>query len=278
MSHSTSVLAKRYPIIAFFFLAFGISWFFWIPIALSSQGILPFQIPFFLFVLAGYGPSLSGIIMAGIKEGKPGIRELFERLLIWRIGAQYYVFVLFSTALVVVCAMALYPLFSGETIEIDLLKQLRSLLLLLPVIIFLGGPMSEELGWRGFALPGLLSRYSALAASLIVGVMWGLWHLPAFWIAGAGQHNQPIFWFMIGAPAVAILYTWVYNHTKGSLLIAVLYHTAFNSTMQLALPAFPTAKAVTIAFMLTVALLWVMAIIIVAVYGPQHLSRKGIFG
>ncbi|MFP3975888.1 MAG: type II CAAX prenyl endopeptidase Rce1 family protein [Dehalococcoidia bacterium] len=212
--------------------------------------------------------------MAGIKGGKSGIRELFKRLLTWRVGVQWYAFALFSTALVAACAMGLYPLFSGESIEIDLLKQLGSLAGMLPIIIFLGGPVSEELGWRGFALPKLLSRHSALAASLIVGVMWGLWHLPAFWIAGAGQHDQSVLWFMIGSPAVAILYTWVYNHTKGSLLIAILYHTAFDSTLYVALPAFSTAEELRLAFALTVGLLWVLAIIIVAVYGPQHLSGR----
>lgn len=267
-------LAKRHPSVAFFALAFGISWVFWIPVALSSQGILPFQIPLMLFVLAGYGPTLAGVIITGVEKGKSGVRELFGRLLLWHVGIRWYAFALFSTALIAVCVMFLYPLFSGKTAHLDVLSQLRSLLSILPVIVFLGGPMSEELGWRGFALPKLQSSCSALVASLIVGAMWGLWHLPAFWIAGAGQYNQPVFWFMVGAPAVAMLYTWVYNHTKGSLLIAVLYHTAFDSTMFVALPAFPTAQDMSIAFMLTVGLLWVLAIIIVAVYGPQHLSRN----
>jgi membrane protease YdiL (CAAX protease family) len=157
---------------------------------------------------------------------------------------------------------------------LDVLGQLQSLVSVLPLIVFFGGPLSEELGWRGFALPKLQSRYNAFTASLIIGVMWGLWHLPAFWIAGAGQYNQPVFWFMVGAPAVAILYTWVYNHTNGSLLIAVLYHVAFDSTLYVVLPAFLTPDDLKMAFILAVGLLWVLAIAIVSIYGPQYLSRN----
>jgi len=212
--------------------------------------------------------------MAGAENGKQGVRHLLKRLLLWRVGIQWYVFVLFSTALVALCMFAVYPFVAGKTPQLDFVDQSRSLLPLFPIIVVLGGPMSEELGWRGFALPTLLSKHSALVASLIVGVMWGLWHLPAFWIPGAGQYNQPILWFMAGAPAIAILYTWVYNHTKGSLLIAVLYHTAFDSTLYVALPAFPTAQDLEIAFMLTVVLLWMMAAIVVVTSGAQHLRRR----
>jgi hypothetical protein len=181
---------------------------------------------------------------------------------------------MFSTGVIAFCVVLLYPLFSGRDVHLDVRSQLRSLVSILPLIIFFGGPLSEEFGWRGFALPKLQSRNNALTASLIVGVMWGLWHLPAFWIAGAGQYNQPVFWFMVGAPALAILYTWVYNHTKGSLLITVLYHTAFDSTLYVTLPAFPLPNGLKIAFMLAVGLLWVLAIAIVSVFGPRYLSRN----
>lgn len=273
MSHQVHMLVRQHPVVGFFVLAFGISWAFWIPIALSSQGILSFQMPFFLFVLAGYGPSLAGIIIAGLEKGRSGVGELLGRLLLWRVGIQWYAFVMFSTALVAVSVLLVYTLFGSKPAHINFLAQLGSLVSILPILILLGGPMPEELGWRGFALPKLLSKYNALTSSMIVGVMWGLWHLPAFWIRGAGQHGQPILWFMVGAPAVSILYTWVYVHTKGSLLIAVLYHTAFDSTIYLALPAFPTAQAMSMAFMLTVLLLWVMALIVVLIFGPQHLSH-----
>jgi membrane protease YdiL (CAAX protease family) len=272
--HPIRGLARRHPIVSFFALALGITWVVWIPVALSSLGLLPFHVPFFLFPLAGYGPSLAGVIMAGADEGKSGIKELLGRLLLWRVGVQWYVFVLLSTPLVAISVALLSSLLGGEPARMDFLQQVSSLVSILPILILLGGPVSEELGWRGFALPKLLTKHSALASGLIVGVIWGLWHLPAFWIQGAGQHGQPILWFMVGAPAVSILYTWVYAHTEGSLLIAILYHTAFDSTLYFTSPAFPGPEAMTEAFALAVTLLWLMALVIVALFGPQLERRR----
>jgi membrane protease YdiL (CAAX protease family) len=210
--------------------------------------------------------------MAWVERGKTVVQALLERLLLWQVGIHWYAFVLLSTPLMAACAVSLYCYFMGESLHVDVARRVGSRLSILPVLVLLGGPMPEELGWRGFALPKLLSEHSALGASMIVGVMWGLWHWPAFWVAGAGQHNQPILWFMLGAPPMAILYTWVFNHTRGSLLIAVLYHAAFDSTLYLALPAFPTPKAIETAFRLMIALLWVTALVVVAL-APQRLSR-----
>ena len=92
------------------------------------------------------------------------------------------------------------------------------------VVLVLG----EELGWRGYALPKLLERFSPLVASLILGVLWGLWHLPTFYIAGTPQFGQPIIAFLIMTTAYSILLSWVFLHTRGSVLIATLFHGAIN--------------------------------------------------
>src|SRR3712207_6537622 len=97
--------------------------------------------------------------------------------------------------------------------------------------------MGEELGWRGYALPRLLARRSALAASLILGLLWGLWHLPTFYVLGAPQHGLPISAFLLLTMAYSVLFTWIYLHTRGSVLIATLFHSAIN------LPGSPTRRA-----------------------------------
>jgi membrane protease YdiL (CAAX protease family) len=93
----------------------------------------------------------------------------------------------------------------------------------------MGGPLGEELGWRGYALPRLSAAQTPLIASIIVGILWGLWHLPLFWIRDSIQADIPIAWFMVSIVAESILYTWVYRHTQGSVLLVGLFHAAINT-------------------------------------------------
>ena len=96
------------------------------------------------------------------------------------------------------------------------------------MILFLGGPLGEEIGWRGFALPRLVARHGPGPASLRLGVMWALWHLPVFLIEGTDQYGQPILWYTVMVTAYTFLFTWVHEKTDGSLLLALLHHTAIN--------------------------------------------------
>jgi membrane protease YdiL (CAAX protease family) len=143
-------------------------------------------------------------------------------------------------------------------------------------VLFLGGPVEEELGWRGFALPRLQQHLNALDASILLGLVWGLWHLPLYFVLGTGQSE------MLGAatsPAFAIggfigwtiglsvLFTWLFNQTGGSLLVVILFHTAVN------LAAFlPTAVGSGgAAALLNVLLTWLAAILVVVRFGRARL-------
>jgi uncharacterized protein len=88
--------------------------------------------------------------------------------------------------------------------------------------------LGEELGWRGFALPQLLARRTPLTASLVLGLVWAAWHLPLLWTAGAVLHDQPPWLLVLDVVAKAVLFTWVFLHTRGSVLIAVLFHASLN--------------------------------------------------
>jgi membrane protease YdiL (CAAX protease family) len=96
------------------------------------------------------------------------------------------------------------------------------------VILTLTDGLGEELAWRGFALPRLLTRYNALAASLILGVIWALWHLPLLWTEGGPMYQLPVWLLLLDVTAKAVLFTWVFLHTRGSVLIAMLFHGATN--------------------------------------------------
>jgi hypothetical protein len=126
--------------------------------------------------------------------------------------------------------------------------------------------LGEELAWRGFALPRLLTRHNALVASLVLGTLWGLWHLPLVWTEGATMYQQPIWLFLADILAKSVLFTWVFLHTRGSVLLAVLLHGATNlfnvspnlvSTQDLTLP------------MLAAAAKWVLVVVLIVAAGPS---------
>jgi membrane protease YdiL (CAAX protease family) len=143
--------------------------------------------------------------------------------------------------------------------------------LLLPFIflqqMLIGSAMGKELGWRGFDLPPLRGKWNALVASILLGLVWGVWHLPKFLIVSDPIAEQFFLWFLLGIVAEAILFTWVYNNTGGSLLLALLFHTSINITYLFLAPADANP-------LLSLILVWALVAVVVAYAGPAHLSRQ----
>src|SRR5207249_1526063 len=200
-----------------------------VPAALASRGLLPLQIPPMLTsVLGTFGPSLAAVILFSVTAGKKGVAALLWRLVLWRVSLQWYAFVLLWPAILSLAASGLAMLFGSAAPDFAHPPILRfaslpsevkgiGLLVLLPIAFlqqfFLGSSMGEELGWRGYALPRLQARQSALLASIVLGLLWGLWHLPLFLTQGDARASIPFEWWMAGIVLAAIVYTWVYNHT-----------------------------------------------------------------
>ncbi|WP_268963451.1 CPBP family intramembrane glutamic endopeptidase [Reticulibacter mediterranei] len=150
------------------------------------------------------------------------------------------------------------------------LYTILSFLLCLERLHF-GGPAGKEPGWRGFALPKLQDRYSALGANLILGVLWTVWHLPFYFIPGTSQSTTPFFVFALGTLANSILFTWVYNHTRGSVLMTFLFHNALNITaLYLPLSLWDQWQGV--------AAQCLVALVVVIAAGPARLSRRSSSG
>jgi len=269
--------------LVFFLLTFVLSWSLWIPAALASHGLLAFPLsPNLTSFLGVFGPTLAALILLAVTEGKQGLNALLRRLLFWRVGLHWYGFVLLWPAVLSLASSGLAMLFGAPPPDLahppilgttSFPEELRAggFLLLVPVLFFqqffLGSAMGEELGWRGYALPGLLARHSALVASLVLGVLWGLWHLPLFLTQGDTRASLPFGWFLIGIVMTTILFTWVYNHTQGSLLLALLFHTSIALTN-----LFLSSSATHPIFGCVVNL--VVVTIVVIVTGPRNLSRK----
>lgn len=242
MSTLLSITPRRYSLIAFFALTFMLSWSLWIPAALASHGLVTFAVsPMVTGILGAFAPTLAGLIMTALEAGWPGLRSLGRRLWLWRVGLQWYLFVLLWPALLSLCVtgvairmgkpapdfanppfVALYPI-PPAALQIGWW-------LFLPFVFLqqmtIGSALGEELGWRGYALPRLQARTNALSASIILGLLWGIWHLPLYWTVGDARASMSVGWLLAGLVLEAILYTWVFNHTQGSLLPALLFHAA----------------------------------------------------
>ena len=245
----------RRPVLSFYLLTFGLE-FGLLVILLAVGGLSNTVVKVLTFL-----PTFAAIVMVAIEGGPRGIAALLAKFGVWRVGIQWYLFAILAPAGVAWLARSLVTL-TGGTVEP---VQWYSVGWVLSWVI--GGALGEEAGWRGYVLPRLQSRMSALSASLIIGVLWGaVWHLPMF-ISPAGGYTVSFAAYVLLVMAWAIVFTWVYNHTRGSLLIAFLLHWSCNVGPNM----FQVAQGNP--FLLQVALWWVVALVIVAVYGPRRLVR-----
>jgi membrane protease YdiL (CAAX protease family) len=265
-----STFVKKYPALSMFILSFvigtGIT-------MLILNGVLPES----LFLLAAASASLTGLILTAIVAGKGGIRNLFGRFLIWRVGGQWWAFGLFMVLGVVILGMVINAVFGLDPLDLGRFQQ--GLLMVLPILSMtvITGGLNEELGWRGFLLPRMQGRYNALVAGLIVGVFHGFWHIPLFFIDGLSPY-QEIVGYMGVVPAIlgyalvyvtpwSILYTCLLNNTKGSLLLMAIHHG--SQAWVLALWNTSNPKG----FFGLAAAMTIAAIVVVLIYGPKNLSK-----
>ncbi len=237
----------RYPLVAFFILAFVGSWIVWLPLVLAGNNLLlpstaisP-SLRFILTVLAPFaGPTLAAFVMTAVIDGTAGVRALLRRYVQWRFGVLWYLVALVGPPLVLgVSIAALYgtaalPLLGEQALQIG-----ATFLINLVVILLIGGILAEEPGWRGFALPRLQARYGALMGSIVLGVLWSLWHIPLILTPGGVTWTGGFALFAVGVVALAILHTWVFNSTRASLLSVMLFHAAINTSVRMILPNVP---------------------------------------
>lgn len=273
MVEKASLWVKEHPIITYFVLAYAISWIIVAPLVASAQGLIDVPIPFSLHYLNDYAPLLAAIITTAISSGRGGLRDFFRRMIKWRVGWGWVLMAAFSP-------LAVYALAVGITVFVlgDPLPDL-SLLGTIAYIPFLGwgawvfwiltAGFGEEGGWRGYALPKLQSHMSALSATLILTLLWVGWHLPRFLYYGGymelGFSVLPL--VAHGFLALAIVLTWLYNSTRGSILMVALFHGGYNFWAASGGAGGSIGSTIDALFVI-----WAVALVIVA--GPANLSRK----
>jgi len=220
-----------------------------------------------LFLIGPFVPSLLAIYLTWKKDGVSGLRILGRRIIQFKLGWRWYgvtfLIVIAGTAGQLTINKLLDNTFDGSLF----LAQLGSFFLLLIL-----GPLSEEIGWRGYALDRLQTRWNALTSSLIIGLVWGLWHLPLFMIVGTSQHELgvPFIGFLIKLTSSSVLYTWLYNNTKQSLWSAILLHWLYTYAAQVLSSGITRSPLYNWLEYLPYV---IMAIVVVLIWKHQMLSR-----
>ena len=268
---------QRHPLIWFFVLAIGLTWIFMITDALGSHGILPFRLPLALMLLMGYMPTAAALIVEGVTKGRAGVRALLRRLLIARVGLVWYLIAIFGFAGVCAAAVLLHNAFNpGRAMpllshQIGLPAGFAAIPFVAVLFIFVGIINGEELGWRGFALPRLQARFNSLHSSLMLGVIWTIFHLPLFFTkTGSSQADMSFVSFLLGTVALSVLYTWIFNNTRGSVFLAYLFHASANTWTQV----FSVDKGNPFIDWTMTALLVLLAVGVTLLAGAGNLSRS----
>ncbi len=176
-----------------------------------------------LFVIGTWGPAIAGVILVLAFTGLKGLRAFLSRLLLWRTALHWWLLILFGLPLLFVIG----SLIKGGGILAELPEEGLAVAFLITAVMLFLGPM-EELGWRGVAQP-LLQRFIApFWVGILIGLVWGVWHLPAFFLAGVVHSSWDFATFLVGCMAAAVLVTPIFNRSKGSLLLPVLLHWQLN--------------------------------------------------
>jgi membrane protease YdiL (CAAX protease family) len=225
---------RRRPLLAFFALCFGLTWglgalFFLFPERIVAR-FGPPRLGHPLFTLAVFAPSLAALVVTARTQGWAGVRALVARLLRWRVAPGWYLTALFGVPALVALACLVESLARGGAPSLGAGRWWLLYPGLLAHAAVDPGPLGEELGWRGFALPRLVRRWSPLTASLALGAVWGVWHLPAFFVSGLPQAELALPAFLLATLALSVVISWA-TLRSGSVLIAALVHLTWNYAM-----------------------------------------------
>ena len=252
-------------LIAYFVLSYAISWAIGIPLALSAQGIIPQVFPQWAHYFVAYGPMLAAMIVTFATQGKSGLQELGKRMVMWRVPVIWWL-VAVSPLLIGFVVAVIFNLTTGSDVTVDDLGRVNFLpplgigALLLWILTF---GIGEETGWRGYALPHLQRNHSALTATIILAIFWALWHLPQFFYL----FNLAIaVGWGIGLFAGAIVFTWLFNSSGGSILIVAVWHGCFNF-----MSASDAGSGILAAVVSMIVMVW--AVLVIVIFKPKNLSH-----
>ncbi|MFX0060426.1 MAG: type II CAAX prenyl endopeptidase Rce1 family protein [Candidatus Heimdallarchaeota archaeon] len=257
-------------LVYFLIITFTFSWFLWLPSLLASFGLIESLTIFGLLrIIGSFGPLVGAFSLTSYYEGLTGVRILWNRA--WHFNKWPFLLIailllpilnLLSLWLAVITEGLVFP-------RLSIWDDYMFILINFIFFFFIAGPFQEEFGWRGYALDKIQSNWNALESSMVLGSIWSLWHLPLFYISGTPQSNSSFFSFTFTVILLSIVYTWLYNNTNGSILVAMIFHAVNNISNSL----FPLNDTL-FGYAYYTILLDLAVVIILIIYGPKNLVRK----
>jgi len=230
----------QYKILFFVGFAFLWAWASWIiGLTYLSKGINGTTINQYLtfFFIGVYAPSVSAILTTLYFNGLSETKTLLKKLFIWKVGLKNYLYVIVLPLIFVALAIGLYAVFLGNVGSFDK-SGFSSIHKVLWAGLF-AGPLAEELGWRGFLLPEFQKKYTPVKSATIIGILWFCWHIPLFWapfgalVSADNFTILPTLTFLIMVISLSWIGTWLVNNSKGSVLVAILFHLSINASLAL---------------------------------------------
>lgn len=222
---------SKHAVTTYFLLAYAITWSVWAPISYGYvYGSLELSPPIvLLYIVGSFGPLLSAAVVTYWTGGS--LRTWFSQVLKWRVPGKWWLAAFFIPIILYAVMAGVHIVLGGQ------LNWSEASLLSLPgafLTIFLWGGGNEELGWRGFALPRLQERYNAFLSSIIIGVVWTIWHAPPGVIElGFVDWAVDLPFYMLSVTGISFVATWLYNNTGGSVLLTMIFHASVNSAQSL---------------------------------------------
>jgi uncharacterized protein len=250
----------------FFVLAFLITWAVWLPRAWGAEWAKE------LGRAWTYGPAMAAVVASLFTGGRSGLRELGARIVRWRIGIGWYAVVILGPMVMALVESGINLVLIGgswgERLPTVFTDPLGTSFLLLFILTLTDG-LGEEVGWRGFALPRMLAKDNAMMASVVLGLLWAAWHVPLFWTDGSALADSSVWALFARLPAAAVIYTWLFRHTRGSVLAVALFHGALN------LFAFapPPSGESMVAALTSLGVNWFIALTLITLAGWKRLDR-----
>ena len=267
-------LTHRHQLLGFFVLTYAISWVIWWAMAASALSIAT-PIGWALNIIATAGPTIAAVALA-VALGGGALGRLLSGFSIRRTSVGWALVALVLPLAMIALAIALSVGFMGGATPVVSVAVLGSILFEWIRVVLVGGPLEEEAGWRGFRLPRLQDRWSAFSSAVLLGLLWGLWHIPLYFVPGTGQFDSAaggsaafsIGAFVVWTMGLSVLFAWLLNQSRGSLIVVVLFHASVNTGSFM-----PSAVSSTgAASLLYVLITWVVALLVVWRDGSANLA------